>query len=331
MADIVSAMAAPASVNLTCPYDRSPLRNEGNALTCPRGHAFPVFDGVPVLLRRDVESDHRAFRLTFEAIDRGGREGQAVAELRPGEIDAFVQSVIVGSCGNLYAGLRNNLGAYPIPEIELPPGNGQLLLEVGCSWGRWCIAAARKGYVPVGVDPRLGSVRAARRVARQLGVQAWYYVGDGRHLPFEDDTFDVVYCYSVLQHLPKPDVVRSLAEIRRVLKQGGRSRIQMATAFGARALYQRVYRTLSRRPDPDPVRLWSLREIRETFEHGIGPSTLAVHAFGTLNPTSADLPLLPRRARWVVRGSEALRRLSQRFPPLAHVADSVFVSSTKRA
>jgi SAM-dependent methyltransferase/uncharacterized protein YbaR (Trm112 family) len=329
--EFVPSDPAAAPVALVCPYDHRRLQPGAGSLSCPQGHSFPLVDGIPVLLRRDAGSEHRAFGLTFEAVDGGGAEGRPVAELRPGEIDAFVQNVIVGTCGNLYAGLRNKLGEYPIPEIELPPGDGRRLLEVGCSWGRWCIAAARRGYVAVGVDPRLGAVRAARRVARQLGVPAWYYVGDGRFLPFEDGSFDVVYCYGVLQHFPKPDVVRSLAEIRRVLRDGGRSLVQMATAFGARGLYQRVYRALSRTPDPDPVRLWSLREIRETFEREIGPSTLSVHAFGTLNPTPADVRLLPWRARQVVRSSEALRRLSRRLPALAHVADSVFVSSTKRA
>lgn len=328
MADGLAARPAPAPVTLACPYDRGPLRAEGDALGCSEGHSFPVFDGVPVLLRRDVESEHPFFQLTFDALE-GGKEGQPVPDPGPGEIDDFVQNVIVGTCGNLYAGLRNNLSEYPIPELELPPGEGRLLLEVGCSWGRWCIAAARRGYVPVGVDPRLGSVRAARRVARQLGVPAWYYVGDGRHLPFAEESFDVVYCYGVLQHLPRPDVAESLGEIRRVLKPGGRSLIQMATRGGPRNLYQQARRGFRAPRGPAQVKYWSLREIQETFERRIGPSALSVHAFGTLNPTPADVPLLPWRARQVVRGSEALRRLSRRLPALIHAADSVFVSSTK--
>jgi uncharacterized protein YbaR (Trm112 family) len=35
---------------LICPRDHTPLEN----LTCQRGHVYPSFDGIPVLLRDDV-------------------------------------------------------------------------------------------------------------------------------------------------------------------------------------------------------------------------------------------------------------------------------------
>ena len=45
--------------------------------------------------------------------------------------------------------------------LDLPRGP---LLDIGCSWGRWSLAAARKGYSVVGIDPSLGAVMAARRI-----------------------------------------------------------------------------------------------------------------------------------------------------------------------
>jgi hypothetical protein len=27
-----------------------------------------------------------------------------------------------------------------------------VLVDLGCNWGRWCIAAGRMGFLPVGVD-----------------------------------------------------------------------------------------------------------------------------------------------------------------------------------
>ena len=46
----------------------------------------------------------------------------------------------------MYAHLIGSLGDCPIPELCLPPaGADASLLDVGCSWGRWSMAAARKG------------------------------------------------------------------------------------------------------------------------------------------------------------------------------------------
>ena len=58
-------------------------------------------------------------------------------------------------------------------------------------------------------------------------MQARFVVGDGRHLPFRNETFDVVFSYSVLQHLSRGNVQRALSEMRRVLTSGGRAVVEM--------------------------------------------------------------------------------------------------------
>ena len=87
-------------------------------------------------------------------------------------IDPFVQEVIGATCGRLYEHLIADLPEYPIPELRLPPGEGRSFLEVGSNWGRWCVAAARRGYAadgdrPVaqgraGRPPRRGAARRRR-------------------------------------------------------------------------------------------------------------------------------------------------------------------------
>lgn len=62
----------------------------------------------------------------------------------------------------------------------------------------------------MGIDPSLKAIRAARRVARQLGVEAFYIVGDNRFLPFRTETLDQFFSYSVLQHLSRLHTHESL-------------------------------------------------------------------------------------------------------------------------
>ena len=119
-------------------------------------------------------------------------------------VDEHVLASLIKTHGNLYRGAR--LTRYPIPRFPLPEGAGRTLLDIGCNWGRWTIAASRAGWRTTGIDRAKKSVGAACRVAEQLGVDAEYVVGDARELPFGEGSFDAVFSYSVLQHLSKEDV-----------------------------------------------------------------------------------------------------------------------------
>ena len=300
-----------------CPRDRGALVREGDELVCAEGHRYPVVDGIPVLLVSEDEPTHGACWVSLER-----PEPEA-------DTDAFVQGAIAATCGHLYRHLIGNLPAYPIPEIRLPPGDGKQFLEVGCNWGRWCVSAARRGYRVVGIDPSLDAIRAARRVAEELGVEAEYVVADARRLPFPDGSFDVVFSYSVFQHFTRAAAVAAFDEIGRVLKPNGSSLVQMANVWGLRSLFNQLRERRFREPRTlFDVRYWSPRELRRELEHAVGPTELSVDGFLTLNPQPADLPLLPRRYRALVRLSERYRLTSLKLPWLVNAADSVYAAST---
>jgi ubiquinone/menaquinone biosynthesis C-methylase UbiE len=50
-------------------------------------------------------------------------------------------------------------------------------------------------------------------------------VADAEALPFDDNSFDVVYSWGVLHH--SPDTPRALREVHRVLRPGGRARVMI--------------------------------------------------------------------------------------------------------
>jgi 2-polyprenyl-3-methyl-5-hydroxy-6-metoxy-1,4-benzoquinol methylase len=243
------------------------------------------------------------------------------------EVDEHVRASLLKTHGNLYRGVK--LTRYPIPPSPLGAGDGRTLLDIGCNWGRWTIAAARAGWRPTGIDLAKKSVGAARRVAEQIGVEAEYVVADARELPFRNESFDAVFSYSVLQHLAKEDVSLVVAEIRRVLRPGGLAWIEMPNARGPLNLLRQARRGFSAGVGQD-VRYWTLAELRRTFG-AIGPLEITADGFLTINPQSSDLDLLPPRSRLVVRTSDALRRASTHVPPLVHVADSVVVHARKPA
>jgi len=138
----------------------------------------------------------------------------------------------------------------------------------------------------------------------------------------------MVHSYSVLQHFSEEDVRRCAREIGRVLEGGGEAHIQMAQRLGAVNLLQQLRRGF-RRPQLFEVRYWPLGALRQAFSEAIGPTTLTVDGFFSLNAQLADLDLLRPTHRTLVRFSHALRRVSQRHPSLVQAADSVYVNSTK--
>jgi len=313
---------------LVCPRHRIPLAKHESDLVCPRGDRYAIIDGIPILLLSEASQTHIEGTRSLEVARQGSSAALPQFNVLPGAIDPFVQNAIGATNGSLYQHLVGKMKEYPVPHLRLPAGEGKLFLEIGCSWGRWCIAAARQGYRPVGVDPSLKGIRAARRVAAQLGVRAHYIVADGRHLPFADETFSEVFSYSVLQHISRSEVRATLGEIKRVLLAGGGSLVQMPNALGIRCLYHQIRRRFREARDFE-VRYWTPRQLRSTFSAAVGPSRLFVDGFFSLNAQFSDLRFLPRKYRALVRVSDFLRRASLKISSLSYFADSLYVASAK--
>ena len=128
------------------------------------------------------------------------------------------------------------------------------VLDVGCGGGLLAEEFAALGCRVTGVDPSSESLAVARAHAAQGGLAIEYIEGTGEALPFEDASFDVVYCCDVLEHVN--DVGKTIVEIARVLKPGGR--LVVGELFG----------------DPHMVTSGALRERAEraglTFERQLG-------------------------------------------------------------
>src|ERR1022692_3109729 len=131
----------------------------------------------------------KAFQYTI-SLAKQAVEGELNPQKSYSGIHPFVQHNLTTTCGKrLFARSKGKLTSYPIPPIPLPPAKykGQEMIDIGCNWGRWSIAAARKGYVPLGIDPMLEAVLAARDVTREMGLPARFVCGDARHLPFRSE------------------------------------------------------------------------------------------------------------------------------------------------
>ncbi len=111
------------------------------------------------------------------------------------------------------------------------------LLDAGCGPGTITVDLAERlaaGRV-VGVDAATEVLRQAEELAVGRGIRnVEFRPADVYELPFEDDTFDVVFAHQLLQHLADP--VAALRELRRVARPGGLVAIRDSD-YGAKAWY----------------------------------------------------------------------------------------------
>lgn len=97
------------------------------------------------------------------------------------------------------------------------------ILDIGCGPGT--ITADLAELVPEGKVTGVDAVeavleRARAHVAGRSGItNCTFEVADANALPYPDDSFDVVFCHQVLQHVQNP--VGILKEMQRVAKPGG--------------------------------------------------------------------------------------------------------------
>ena len=110
-------------------------------------------------------------------------------------------------------------------RLELAPGSR--VLDMGCGSGRHLAEAARFDNVTVvGSDLCFEDLKKARermvfhQEVGETGGGPWdTMVSDVTNLPFADQSFDLVICSEVLEHVP--DHNRAVSELGRVLKDDG--------------------------------------------------------------------------------------------------------------
>ncbi|WP_375258413.1 class I SAM-dependent methyltransferase [Citreimonas sp.] len=93
---------------------------------------------------------------------------------------------------------------------------GARILDLGCGVGRHALWLAARGFDVVALD---AAERGLAEIDRAGAVETVLARMDA--LPFEDHAFDHVLSWNVIYHGDEDVLLRTIAEIRRVLKPGG--------------------------------------------------------------------------------------------------------------
>lgn len=123
-----------------------------------------------------------------------------------------------------YSSIEELTGRHRIVRKLVAVRSDERVLEVGCATGYWVnLYLRQRAPFVVGVDiDREDVKRAMDSAARAVndGTSPSFLVAPGENLPFRNDSFSLVYCLDVLEHVADPNL--TALELSRVVKPGGR-------------------------------------------------------------------------------------------------------------
>jgi SAM-dependent methyltransferase len=148
------------------------------------------------------------------------------------------------------------------------------ILEIGCGSGNNVWFVAREGFRAAGIDASETAIAFARERCQREGLSADFRIADFTKVPFDDESFDMVFDRGALYSTHRAGVVDCITEVHRVLKPGG---LFQCTPWSDR--HSSFYRS----PDPDgavrdikvgsivsgsQMSFFSLQDIRDLFAAG---------------------------------------------------------------
>ncbi|WP_079914398.1 class I SAM-dependent methyltransferase [Paenibacillus sp. 32352] len=144
----------------------------------------------------------------------------------------------------------------------------QSALDIATGGGHCALALAGAVREVTTLDMTPEMLREAEAFIRSKGaVNVTYVQGDAEHLPFEDESFDLVACRIAAHHFPDAD--RFVEEAARVLKPRGCFMLMDNVALEP-DLLDTLYNDVEKRRDPSHFRAWKKTEwVRRTEMAGL--------------------------------------------------------------
>jgi ubiquinone/menaquinone biosynthesis C-methylase UbiE len=195
--------------------------------------------GVPSFISREMYDSDSAYDDAMEIIDFWGNgwknrlsedQHAAMFELEGEPLAAYANKLVDRHRAN-QSSMVDLVGASDVAS--------QTVLNIGCGSGSESLVIANSGARCIGVDITAEAASAAELLIRKLGARGFGIQADARFLPIRSDSVDTVYSSGVLHH--SPDIQKSLAEVYRVLRPGGKVYVMLYATWSINFMQPRLF------------------------------------------------------------------------------------------
>ena len=145
---------------------------------------------------------------------------------------------------------------------EMGPLDGKKILDLGCGAGEAAVYFAMQGATVCGVDVSPKMLTVVQKLAETRDVQVRTVLAGAEDLPFEDESFDLVYGNGVLHHVDKAAALR---EVNRILNSSGTAVFIEPLAYNPLIKAYRKIAQNIRTVDETPLRYRDLRLFESLF------------------------------------------------------------------
>lgn len=229
---------------------------------------------------------------------------------------------------------------------------GELVLDLGCGFGRHAFESMRRGAHVIACDFSLAELKDVKGMFAAIseaeaetlpdGAGGSVTNGDATRLPFADDSFDRIIASEVLEHIP--DDTAAFRELARVLKPGGTLAVTVPAWLAERICWALSEEFHAPFVEGGHVRIYTEAGIRRQLrDAGLTPGR-AHHAHAlhspywwlkcAVGPTNDRHPLVRAYHQvllWDIGGHQPISRITKLVDRLANpfIGKSIIVYATK--
>jgi ubiquinone/menaquinone biosynthesis C-methylase UbiE len=191
---------------------------------------------------------------------------------------------------------------------------GDKLLEIGCGTGLFTEKVYKaSGATIIATDISEDLLEVARQ--QHPGIE--FKVDDAMNISFPANSFDGVYGSSIIHHL---DLKKSMEEIMRVLKPGGRTVFAEPNMLNPQIFIQKnvpfIKRALGDSPDETAIVRWRMKRMMQDM----GFVNVRIFPYDFLHPYTPTL---------AIPVVNAIGRFVEKIPVLKEIAGSVIIYGEK--